>query len=1396
MEKFFDEDYPMDDVSEGAVSPPEDLNNQDCKAGEESVPQPRRSSGLDSVTSLTPSEQKSADSIQKDPAIDHLRGSETTSRAMTPDLNYYPNSTSRSRQNTNASLPALRKASHDYLLASRYSAGSLPRAAHTASQNYYLNPSYNSGDNVADEVERSFGRRDHTLSPSSQSGGGIVMLKTDTLPSTSIAMTTSKDDYFLGEDGNENKESRSAANDNNSDKDSDDDEEAAALFYEQLKKNTNNNNTATSKLKPTSNSLQMGKKHITHNITSNISVDLTANDKARKRKEIIGQAAADRLHHTATIMKQKKDMLQRKQAREQTLKLTENKFTLNKQSQKLAEGLTSRTGDIADRLYNEAKDKATAIIDDQSKEEKHIQDWSCAQCGTFHTIRSNVDPKSKWGCNISYTYTCSNCQFDQQTSLSFHPTNIGLKYNSEVEKSVLQSRQLEVENQKNKSIHEYLYQTGKQRESILKFNKDLWDEIQASMPFAPTIPASSRDMIKQYLTAGEEDERSERSERSELTTSSTAQTSTTSAAVIGNKFHARLTGHKIKEYFAKPTIERLVSTQTRSTIDEAIKQSSQYQNNYLSQSQQQQSQQQLSSFSASLVSQSNDFEGIQNIEKTKENAEKSKSKSKENVREKKKKFIDRLTYDEPRDKLEKQRVLESKYAYSFTPTIAPIADGVLCGQRLPTENKSKTVIWEVLSRKSAESNTKRLQTQKKEMDKMWRELQQNQVKALPESNEILHEAMQRHLEELFCLLLSACASSLSADSVGANVDENGAPVLDDEDGGQQDPPQPPQPPQQPPQAPNKSKSKSKNDTIIERSKQLKTNFQSQFLDLLLVDPELMINEVSTLLLDMKKVKFRQWQKTRVLPVNTSNNEGLSSVPEALFVTFDEFKDLACKCIRRRNGPGKGYIYAPKKQPDVALQMQTIARQQETFHPTIDITSQEITKARQEAYKHRPIEEILISEGEKLRLKMDIERQKQSVKEEHKYSFKPKLFKAAASVVPRYRGMSSHNENDDHNDDDEYVVTRPLHTAANTNTASAALNHSLSFEASRSMSPTQQQRQSRGEIESKSSPVAASASLTPPGTTNAADHAMVVNSMDVALHTPHHLRIRSIDSSSSSAFKPTALSLDDEEEEEEEGDDCFDHFDNENRDLNKQSSMMSLSLDLDDKSDPQPRSLQNKDKSQSLILSSSSSALPVRKMKFNRSHVPNGQQPIASSNHHHRSGTGSRESSSSPTMMTMDSSVVSDITNEHQSAALRSQPSLSLAQQQQDAQQMLTQNARSLPRSASSESGKMQRHQQQQSMRQSLQSSNQRRLSNVSASSGAISSSHQNSNGNSYKKGLPPPPLPAELLRDQYVDKKKSDNGKKSSTSHTHHHHKKSSVPPPPPPFLLHDYHQGKLTTCF
>ncbi len=228
-----------------------------------------------------------------------------------------------------------------------------------------------------------------------------------------------------------------------------------------------------------------------------------------------------------------------------------------------------------------------------------------------------------------------------------------------------------------------------------------------------------------------------------------------------------------------------------------------------------------------------------------------------------------------------------------------------------------------------------------------------QASALPQSDIILKDALARSIEEMYRLLLA----TIKYDEMFPNVHAS---------------------------------DKAKADAICKLSASLE-NWHLQELDLAKVHPSMMINEVKALIIDIKDEKARAGKF------------------ESLIVSFDDFCELVRKCINRRNGPGKRYVYVPKKRPDVTIELINKIRKEETFQPSINKTTATIV-SRDTKRNAAPIEELLLEEGKKVKEKVEKKREEKEAKEEKACTFEPAMFRPPKHIKPRYRGVKDSVKN--------------------------------------------------------------------------------------------------------------------------------------------------------------------------------------------------------------------------------------------------------------------------------------------------------------------------------------------------------------------------------------------------
>jgi transcription elongation factor Elf1 len=910
-------------------------------------------------------------------------------------------------------------------------------------------------------------------------------------------------------------------------------------------------NSVRTSLKPAAKSLQMGKQKILTSQSEsirNLSPNSRAIQQSKEKEKMIGKTVNERLYHNAELMKKKKEYLVQKNEQKKLQQMDLKKFKLNEGSQKIIESIQNRgynsgrgggdnqsqgsnVTDIGIKLYQEGiqsrenKKKKSEKV--EKLKENFIDTWSCVKCGVHHKVSSSkalTTTPQMWG--DSERYVCSNCGFNNQEAVeSSKPTNVGLLYNEELKENYEKHRK---QNRLNPEIHEHLYQAGKQHEQVLQLNRALWEDLNEKMSFKPTISEQSNAIINAYKHSEAGTEHEETHSFNDMTKGSNLENDEAEEdkITLGKVNKTKITGQRVKEYFAKPIYDRLIHTQTRSYVDEAMefhkKQTTVMDGGRTTFAH---------SKNSLLASKSQQMDSSVASNQPKEHITSRLYNEFEEINRRKDERTNQFyTYDvNTGQQLWKPKVssLPEDYPVKITASSTP---------------GRKRNIWNEIIRKDKEMLEDKLSKQRKAIEKTLEEISKNQVKALPTSNEILQHSTNKNLEDLYKLLLvnthplnnalpdrppSAFddESSETKQHVNNNVNEQDESdsTLSSSVGNQQKNSQVPLSIstndkirkdmlhlQNPTHFPaHFLKRPSDNDEIdsnysssipadtntIVSERQLNEvlnsylqDWKEKKLDLLLINPNLLINEISTLLLDMKLVVFNQWltkqrkklleeknlgtttttkdkskshpkRKSDNLSTNTDEYQGddndlesetvpkeedyddehiLKLEPERLLISFPEFVRLALKCIKRRNGPGKGYIFAPKKKLDLAIQMKLHEYSEETFHPEIGKNSEAIISQKRHIYQPHdgsasttprtplPIEIVLTEDGKRIQKKLEILREEKKLKEEEGLTFKPHLYKPPSYVVARYRGLDLSNqdeENDGNFDDERDVETR-------------------------------------------------------------------------------------------------------------------------------------------------------------------------------------------------------------------------------------------------------------------------------------------------------------------------------------------------------------------------------------
>lgn len=301
---------------------------------------------------------------------------------------------------------------------------------------------------------------------------------------------------------------------------------------------------------------------------------------------------------------------------------------------------------------------------------------------------------------------------------------------------------------------------------------------------------------------------------------------------------------------------------------------------------------------------------------------------------------------------------------------------------------------EVLKQKRSLNQAKAIEDELKDMSA-------HQVKALQISNTILKDSREKHIEELYRILV---ASTLTNSSAGDQIDSTNA-----ENNNYY----------------NEEGSNHVNNGVSETIERF-NNFKTKILDFSLVQTDAMIPEVSTLLKDMRREYEEVCRLNRTETFEDREDVAEDGRKTPILVTFDEFRRLALRAIKHRNGTGKAYLCAPKKKPELALQMMFKNLKEETFHPIIDKTSQQLAnRPKNSKFRDIPIEDILQAEGERMKSKVEIARFEKFIKDGKDFTYKPTLFKPPSYVKAKYRGMDIVTEEEPGEGGEFIASTHPL-----------------------------------------------------------------------------------------------------------------------------------------------------------------------------------------------------------------------------------------------------------------------------------------------------------------------------------------------------------------------------------
>jgi len=118
-----------------------------------------------------------------------------------------------------------------------------------------------------------------------------------------------------------------------------------------------------------------------------------------------------------------------------------------------------------------------------------MEEWSCARCGMFHKLPStNIFSNNN---NLE----CPNCKFLQSAAIPHHPVNIAVELGSIDPQEVL-SKRWQGNTDGNIDLHEYLFANSKLQAKKINNLRSQWADIDLRLPFKPVIPESSEQILK------------------------------------------------------------------------------------------------------------------------------------------------------------------------------------------------------------------------------------------------------------------------------------------------------------------------------------------------------------------------------------------------------------------------------------------------------------------------------------------------------------------------------------------------------------------------------------------------------------------------------------------------------------------------------------------------------------------------------------------------------------------------------------------------------------------------------------------------------------------------------------------------------------------------------------
>jgi hypothetical protein len=279
-------------------------------------------------------------------------------------------------------------------------------------------------------------------------------------------------------------------------------EQGAHLFNKLKAKWKLPKGSKTNSIRPSSTNNASGTEQNHGHLTKSRQITVSANGAINKHdfmenkilNNYLGSKSAnERLYHSAAWMKEKAKARIRYEENRIDQSLAEGQFKLKGKSEVLARNrtrLASENSSICERLYTEG------ILDKERKLKLEnsspviAEEWSCAQCGTYHKISALAIMKTK--------RVCTECGWDQEGRSPFKPINIA----RELMPDNAISNVKENADVKVSSIHAVLHADRQSKDlkriEFMRKRRQNEDEITSDgrVPFKPSLPEVSEEIVR------------------------------------------------------------------------------------------------------------------------------------------------------------------------------------------------------------------------------------------------------------------------------------------------------------------------------------------------------------------------------------------------------------------------------------------------------------------------------------------------------------------------------------------------------------------------------------------------------------------------------------------------------------------------------------------------------------------------------------------------------------------------------------------------------------------------------------------------------------------------------------------------------------------------------------